>query len=45
MGELLNPKANEEVGVLVMPWQGEVDNMSVSFLGNTGLMRTRDEET
>jgi phospholipase D1/2 len=45
-GELLNRKADEEVAVLVMPWQDMyVDSMSVSFHGNTGLMKTHDEET
>uniref|UniRef100_J3LWH7 Uncharacterized protein n=1 Tax=Oryza brachyantha TaxID=4533 RepID=J3LWH7_ORYBR len=28
--------------MLVMPWQ---DKTSVSFIGNTGLMKTHDEET
>ncbi|KAF0911414.1 hypothetical protein E2562_008292 [Oryza meyeriana var. granulata] len=42
LGELLKRKADEGVAVLVMPWQ---DKTSVSFLGNTGLMKTHDEET
>lgn len=42
LGELLKRKADEGVAVLVMPWQ---DKTSVPFLGNTGVMKTHDEQT